>query len=116
MLLTQCSTTEPQEHLKGFKGIVHPKPQVVPNLYECLCSAEHKGRYSEEFGKQSSSGAPLTSMVFFSYYGNCDCVPLGRPRGRSVGTNSVCVLHSLACTMNENHGGENRENVSIVQS
>ncbi len=56
------------------KGIVHPKmkilssfthPQVVPNLYECLCSAEHKGRYSEECGKQSSSGAPLTCIVFF---------------------------------------------------
>ncbi len=40
-----------------LKGIVHPKMkilssfthlQVVPNLYECLCSAEHKGRYSEE--------------------------------------------------------------------
>ncbi len=40
-----------------FKGIVHPKlkilssftlPQVVPNLYEYLCSAEHKGRYFEE--------------------------------------------------------------------
>ncbi len=55
------------------KGIFHPKmkilssfihPQVVPNLYECLCSAEHKGRYSEECGKQSSSGAPLTSIVF----------------------------------------------------
>ncbi len=39
------------------KGIVHPKvkilslfthPQVVPNLYEFLCSAEHKGRYFEE--------------------------------------------------------------------
>ncbi len=58
-----------------LKGTVHPKmkilssfthPQVVPNLYECLCSAEHKGRYSEECGKQSSSGAPLTSIVFFS--------------------------------------------------
>ncbi len=57
-----------------LKGIVHPKmkilssfthPQVVPNLYECLCSAEHKGRYSEECGKQSSSGALLTSIVFF---------------------------------------------------
>ncbi len=33
-------------------------------MYECLCSAEHKGRYSEECGKQSSSGAPLTSVVF----------------------------------------------------
>ncbi len=40
-----------------LKGIVHPKikimssfthPQVVPNLYEFLCSAEHKGRYFEE--------------------------------------------------------------------
>ncbi len=40
-------------------------PQVVLNLYECVCS-EHKGRYSEECGKQSSSGAPLTSIVFFS--------------------------------------------------
>ncbi len=58
----------------SLKGIVHPKmkilssfthPQVVPNLNECLCSAEHKGRYSEECGKQSSSGAPLTSRVFF---------------------------------------------------
>ncbi len=57
-----------------LKGKVHPKmkilssfthPQVVPNLYKCLCSAEHKGRYSEECGKQSSSGAPLTSIVFF---------------------------------------------------
>ncbi len=57
----------------GLKGIVRPKmkiqssfthPQVVPNLCECVCSAEHKGRYSEECGKQSSSGAPLTSIVF----------------------------------------------------
>ncbi len=39
-------------------------PQVVPNLYECVCSAEHKGRYSEKCGKQSSSGAPLTSILF----------------------------------------------------
>ncbi len=65
------------------KGIVHPKmkirssfthPQVVPNLYECLCSAEHKGRYSEECGKQSSYGAPLTSIVYiFSYCGSQWC-------------------------------------------
>ncbi len=56
-----------------IKGIVHPKmkirssfthPQVVPNLYECICSAEHKGRYSEECEKQNSSGAPLTSIGF----------------------------------------------------
>ncbi len=40
-------------------------PQVFPNLYECVCSAEHKGRYSVECGKQSISGAPLTSIVFF---------------------------------------------------
>ncbi len=48
-----------------IKGTVHPKikilssftlPQVVPNLYECICSAEHKGSYSEECRKQSSSG------------------------------------------------------------
>ncbi len=26
-------------------------PQVFPNLYECICSAEYKGRYSEECGK-----------------------------------------------------------------
>ncbi len=66
-----------------LKGIVHPKrkilssfthPQVVPNLYECLCSAEHKGRYSEECGKQSSSEAPLTSIVFFIFsYGSQWC-------------------------------------------
>ncbi len=58
----------------NIKGIVLPKmkfmssfthPQIVPNLYECICSAEHKGRYSEECEKQSISGAPLTSIVFF---------------------------------------------------
>ncbi len=40
-----------------LKGIVHPKikilsslthPRVVTNLYEFICSAEHKGRYFEE--------------------------------------------------------------------
>ncbi len=71
-----------------LKGIVHPKmkilssfthPQVVPNLYECLCSVEHKGKYSEECGKQSSSGAPLTSIVFFfSYYGSQWCPKTAR--------------------------------------
>ncbi len=61
----QCSQ-KAYNHLKAFehlKSFTHP--QVVPNLYECLCSAEHKGNYSEECGKQSSSGAPLTSIVFF---------------------------------------------------
>ncbi len=41
----------------NLKGIRSPKnensviiysPSVVPNLYECLVSTEHKGRYSEE--------------------------------------------------------------------
>ncbi len=49
--------------MKILSSFTHP--QVVPNLYECLCSAEHKGRYSEECGKQSSSGAPLASIVCF---------------------------------------------------
>ncbi len=67
-------------HARTLKGIVHPKmkipsssthPQVVPNLYACLCSTEHKGRYYQEFEKQSSSREPLTSIVFFfSYYGS----------------------------------------------
>ncbi len=57
--------------MKILSSFTHP--QVVPNLYECLCSAEHKGRYSEECGKQSSSGAPLTLIVFFSYYGSQWC-------------------------------------------
>ncbi len=48
-----------------LKGIVHPKmkmlslfthPYVIPNLYECLCSAEHKGRYFKECGKQQFWG------------------------------------------------------------
>ncbi len=42
-----------------------PVSPSIPNLYECLCSAENKGRYSEECGKQSSSGALLISVVFF---------------------------------------------------
>ncbi len=49
--------------MKIVSSFTHP--HVVPNLYECLCSAEHKGRYSEECGKQSNSGAPLTSIVFY---------------------------------------------------
>ncbi len=60
-------------HLVAFndvalKGIVHPKmkilssfthPQVVPNLYEFLCSAEHKGRYFEESLKKVCDQAVL---------------------------------------------------------
>ncbi len=41
--------------MKILSSFTHP--QVDPNLYECVCS-EHKGRYSEECVKQSSSGAP----------------------------------------------------------
>ncbi len=81
-----------------LKGIVHPKmkiissfthPQVVPNLYECLCSAEHKGRYSEECGKQSSSGAPLTSIVYFFLVN-------GAPKQLSYKLSSKCLPLCLA--------------------
>ncbi len=41
-----------------------PTLMYVPNLYEYLFSAERKGKYSEECGKQSSSGEPLTSIVW----------------------------------------------------
>ncbi len=63
------------EHKTSLKGIVQPKmkilssfthPRVIPSLYECLCSAEHKGRYSEEFGKQSSSGHHWLPLYFIS--------------------------------------------------
>ncbi len=59
---------------KLLKGIIHPKmkilssfthPQVVPNLYECLCSAEHKGRYSEECGKRQFWGTIDFHSIFF---------------------------------------------------
>ncbi len=40
-------------HLKMNSLSSFTLPQVDPNLYECVCS-EHKGRYSEEWGKQSS--------------------------------------------------------------
>ncbi len=49
--------------MKILSSFTHP--QVVLNLYESLCSAEQKGRDSEECGKKSSSGAQLTSIVFF---------------------------------------------------
>ncbi len=42
--------------------------QVVPILYELLCSVEYKGRYSEACGKQSSPGAPLTFFCFGSQW------------------------------------------------
>jgi len=37
--------------------------EVFPNLYECVCS-EHKGRYSEERGKQSSISSYYRSQCF----------------------------------------------------
>ncbi len=57
--------------MKILSSFTHP--EVVPDLYTYLCSAEHKGRYSEECGKRSSSGAPLTSSVFIPYYGSQWC-------------------------------------------
>ncbi len=39
-------------------------PRVVPNLYECPLFCWTQRRYFEECGKQSSSGALLTSIVF----------------------------------------------------
>ncbi len=44
-------------------------PQVVPNMYECLCSAEHKGRYSEEW----VLGHHWLPQHFLSYYGSQWC-------------------------------------------
>ncbi len=38
-------------------------PQVIPNLYEFLCYAEHKGRYFEESLYPGCFGTPLTSIV-----------------------------------------------------
>ncbi len=61
-------------HFPYLKGIVHPKmnilssfthPQVVPNQYECLCSAENKGRYSEECGKHQFWGTIDFHSIFF---------------------------------------------------
>ncbi len=47
--------------MKILSSFTHP--QVVPNLYECLCSAEHKERYSEECGKQWVKMAPRMAAV-----------------------------------------------------
>ncbi len=52
---------------KCMSSFTHP-PQEVPNLYEFLCSAEHKIQYFEE-----SVGAPLTSIVGKKYYGSQWC-------------------------------------------
>ncbi len=52
----------------GCGMVRHDKSQTVN---WCISSAEHKGRYSEECGKQINSGALMTSIVFFfSYYGS----------------------------------------------
>ncbi len=62
-----------------LKGIVHPKmkilssfthPQVVPNLYECLVLLNTRKMFWIMWG----SGAPLTSIVFLSYYGSQWCL------------------------------------------
>ncbi len=66
MVLTYyCSPVWAVHGVIRIKGIVHPKvklmssfthPQEVPNLYEYLCSAEHKGRYFEECGERAVLG------------------------------------------------------------
>ncbi len=71
--------------MKILSSFTHP--QVVRNLYECVFSAEHKGRYSEECGKQSSSRASLTSIVF--------CFPMevnGAPKqpGNKLSSKYLC--------------------------
>ncbi len=48
-------------------------PQEVPNLYEFLCSAEHKGRYFEESLQPGCFGAPLTFHRKKKYYGSQWC-------------------------------------------
>ncbi|CAM4319045.1 unnamed protein product [Leuciscus chuanchicus] len=48
-----------------------PKPTIVPNLYEFLCSAEHKGRYLEELcnlrivllGKNVSENCKVKNLI-----------------------------------------------------
>ncbi len=47
--------------MKILSSFTHP--QVVPNLHEFLCSAEHKGRYFEESLYPGCFGATLTSIV-----------------------------------------------------
>ncbi len=47
--------------MKILSSFTHP--QVVPNLYEFLCFAEHKGRYFEESLGPGCFGAPLTFIV-----------------------------------------------------
>ncbi len=58
--------------LNRLNGIVHPKKYILSKfthyqkvlpMYECLCSAEHKGRYFEESFLPGCFGAPLTSIV-----------------------------------------------------
>jgi len=37
-------------NLKNKNVVILYSPQVVPNLYECLSSVEHKRRYLKECG------------------------------------------------------------------
>jgi len=100
--ILMCMTTGDEQDIKG---IVHPKmkilssvihPQVVPNLYECLSSAEHKGRYSEECGKQSSFWAnyPFNwwTGVCGLLVGYCD-VFISWLNSHSDGTHSLQRIH-----------------------
>ncbi len=90
----------------GLKGIVHPKkkilssfthPQVVPNRYECLCSAEHR-KHSEEYGKQSSSVAPLTSIVFLFFFPTMEVNVAPKQSGYKLS-----LKYLLLCTAEQRH-------------
>ncbi len=57
------------QKMKILSSFTHP--QVVPNLYEFLCSAKHNRRYFEESLQPGFFGAPLTSIVGnIKYYGS----------------------------------------------
>ncbi len=122
MVLNQGPLGDLRKHQWGFKGlfkgIVHPKkkilssfthPQAAPNQYEFLCSAEHKGRYSEEWGKQSSSGAPLTSIVFFFYYWSqwCPKQPVYKLSSKYLPLCSYNLIRSLKCERPHTWGQKN---------
>jgi len=64
-------------NISTLKGIVHPRikivslfthPQVVPNLYEFLSSAEHKRRYFEECLSLNPCGAPFSKKTSQTVY------------------------------------------------
>ncbi len=81
---TTKTSLNPIKWYKMLKGAVHPKMKIlslfihlklVTNLYECLCSAEHKGRYFEESVWPGCFGAPLTSIVRKKKYNGSQWCP-----------------------------------------